>query len=76
MSKKNKNTKKSAPKKSVLWGIISTCIVMALVLGLAIGGTMAWLLDTTDSVKNTFDYSYKVQQALWHVYRIKDKSCF
>ena len=34
MSKKNKNTKKSAPKKSVLWGIISTCIVMALVLGL------------------------------------------
>ena len=34
MSKKKQNTKKSAPKKSVLWGIISTCIVMALVLGL------------------------------------------
>lgn len=40
-------------KKSPVKGI-ALALVLVLLLGCGIGGTIAWLLDTTDSVVNTF----------------------
>lgn len=34
--------------------IITTITVLALIICFTIGGTLAWLMDTTDSVQNTF----------------------
>jgi predicted ribosomally synthesized peptide with SipW-like signal peptide len=35
---------------------LAMILAVILVLGSVIGGTMAWLIDTTDEVKNTFTY--------------------
>ena len=35
---------------------LTMILAVILVLGTVIGGTMAWLIDTTDEVKNTFTY--------------------
>ena len=46
-----KPAKKSTGKK-----LVSLLLVLVLLLGTAIGTTLAWLIDTTAPIKNTFTY--------------------
>lgn len=46
--------------------VITIAVSLMLVAAIAIGGTVAWLIDTTDSVENTFTYG-KVDIELNHV---------
>lgn len=54
--KKGKFTKSKSAKRSGV-KLVALVLVMALLIGGAIGGTLAWLTDTTKSVTNTFTAS-------------------
>lgn len=41
-------------KKGLNVKVVTVMMLMVLIVGCAIGGTVAWLLDTTNEVKNTF----------------------
>ena len=51
--KKGKFTNSTSAKRSGI-KLVALVLVMALLIGGAIGGTLAWLTDTTKSVTNTF----------------------
>lgn len=49
-----KNGKYCNGKKGINMKPLAVLLVLTLLLGCAVGGTLAWLLDTSDTVTNTF----------------------
>lgn len=45
------------PKKKKFGKVVCLLLVVVLMFGCAVGGTLAWLMDTADSVVNTFSPS-------------------